>query len=73
MALSEEQAMLKEMSEKSVEGLSERALEAIQQLAEDDNGAAIFLFVSMNHRIRELEKHIASMQGSFGGFTAEFH
>lgn len=52
--------VLQELKNQNIEGLTPRCLLAIRQLAEKDEGEAIFLFISMNSRLRELEAQLSN-------------
>jgi hypothetical protein len=53
--------ILDELKAQNIEGLTARGKFAINQLAEKDQGEVIFLILSLNSRLRELE---ASIDGS---------
>lgn len=56
--LDKDQLILEELKAQNIEGLTDRGKLAIRELAELNEGAAIFLFLSLNSRIRDLENAI---------------
>jgi len=58
--------IIKELETHDIEGMSPRSKMAIRDLAELNQGSVIFLFLSMNSRIRDLENALA---GAFAGET----
>lgn len=53
--LDKDKLILEELKAQNIEGLTERGKLAIRELAELNEGATIFLFLSLNSRIRDLE------------------
>jgi len=49
-------SILEELKAQNIEGLTERGRLAIRELAELNEGAVIFLILSLNSRIRDLEQ-----------------
>jgi hypothetical protein len=60
--------VLQELKSQNIEGLTPRGRLAIRELADQNQGAAIFVLLSMNSRIRELEKQLAGVK-----FNGEMH
>ena len=54
--LDKDKLILEELKAQNIEGLTERGKLAIRELAELNEGAVIFLILSLNSRIRDLEK-----------------
>jgi hypothetical protein len=54
--------VLEELKSQNIKGLTERGKLAIQELAELNHGATIFLFLSLNSRIRELEEALSGIK-----------
>ena len=53
--LDNDQLILEELKSKNIDGLTDRGKIAIRELAEMNEGAVIFLILSLNSRIRDLE------------------
>jgi len=51
--------VLQELKSQNIEGLTPRGRLAIKELADQDSGAMIFLILSLNSRIRELETQLS--------------
>ena len=60
--LDKDKLILEELKAQNIEGLTERGKLAIRELAELNEGAAIFLFLSLNSRIRDLEEALSYHQ-----------
>lgn len=54
-ALDRNDNVLEELKSQNIDGLTERGKLAIRELADMNEGAVIFLILSLNLRIRELE------------------
>lgn len=54
--LDNDQLILEELKAQNIDGLTERGKTAIRELADLNEGASIFLFLSLNSRIRDLEE-----------------
>ena len=54
--LDQDEKVLEELASQKIEGLTPRGKIAISDLANENQGAAIFLFISLNSRIRDLEE-----------------
>jgi len=50
-----DELILEELKSQNINGLTDRGKLAIRELADSNEGAAIFLFLSLNSRIRDLE------------------
>ena len=59
----QDELVLQELKSQNIEGLTNRGKVAITELANQDQGAAIFLFISLNSRIRDLENALAGYTG----------
>lgn len=57
--LDKDDLILEELKAQNISGLTDRGKLAIRELAELNEGAVIFLFLSLNSRIRELEEALA--------------
>ena len=57
--LDKDKLILEELKAQNIDGLTDRGKLAIRELAELDQGAAIFLFLSLNSRIRDLEEALS--------------
>ena len=55
-----DELILEELKAQNIEGLTNRGKLAIRELAELNEGAVIFLILSLNSRIRDLEQAISS-------------
>ena len=55
-----DELVIEELKSQNIEGLTNRGKLAIRELAESDEGAMIFLILSLNSRIRDLEQVINS-------------
>ena len=55
--------VLQELKSQDIAGLTPRGKMAVRELADKDQGANIFLILSLNSRIRQLENVIAGFQG----------
>ena len=55
--------VLQELKSQEIKGLTPRGKMAVHELANQDQGAMIFLVLSLNTRIRDLESTIAGFQG----------
>ena len=53
-------SILEELKAQNIEGLTDRGRLAISELAKSNEGAVIFLILSLNSRIRDLEDAISS-------------
>ena len=60
--LDKDKLILEELKAQNIEGLTERGKLAIRELSELNEGAAIFLFLSLNSRIRDLEEALSYHQ-----------
>ena len=60
--------VLQELKSQNIEGLTNRGKLAITELADQDQGAMIFLILSLNSRLREMEKQMAGVK-----FNGEMH
>lgn len=60
--------VLQELKSQDIEGLTKRGRMAVRELADQNEGAVIFLMLSMNSRIRELEKQLSQVK-----FNGEMH
>lgn len=54
--LDQDEKVIEELESQDMSGFTERGKIAILELAEKDQGAMIFLIISLNSRIRDLEK-----------------
>ena len=54
--------IIQELQSQNIKGFTDRGKLAIKELAEQGHGAIIFLFASLNSRIRELEEALAETQ-----------
>ena len=54
--LDKDKLILEELKAQNIDGLTDRGKLAIRELAELEEGAVIFLILSLNSRIRDLEK-----------------
>ena len=57
--LDKDKLILEELKAQNIDGLTDRGKLAIRELAELNEGAAIFLFLSLNSRIRDLEEALS--------------
>lgn len=57
--LDKDKLILEELNSQNIGGLTDRGKLAIRELAESNEGAAIFLFLSLNSRIRDLEEALS--------------
>ena len=64
----QDELVLQELKSQDISGLTNRGKMAIREIAEADQGAIIFLFLSLNSRIRELENQLAGKK-----FNGEMH
>jgi len=55
--------VLQELKSQEITGLTPRGKMAVRELADQDQGANIFLILSLNARLRELENVIAGFTG----------
>jgi len=53
--------VLQELKSQNIEGLTGRGRVAVRELADQNQGAVIFLILSMNSRIRELESQLSGL------------
>jgi len=58
----EDQKVLEELRSNNVKGFTDRGKVAIQELANNDHGAMIFLILSLNSRIRDLEESLSGIK-----------
>ena len=57
--LDKDKLILEELKAQNIDGLTDRGKLAIRELAESNEGAVIFLLLSLNSRIRDLEKALS--------------
>ena len=57
--LDKDKLILEELRAQNIDGLTDRGKLAIRELAELNEGAVIFLILSLNSRIRDLEKALS--------------
>jgi len=57
--IDKDKLVLEELKAQNIEGLTDRGKLAVRELAESNNGAVIFLILSLNSRIRDLEEIIS--------------
>ncbi len=62
--LDKDKLVLEELKSKNIEGLTARGKVAIKELADLNEGAIIFLFLSLNSRIRDLEEVLGRINNS---------
>jgi len=55
----EDEAIIKELESQNIDGMTPNCKSAIKNLADQERGAEIFLFLSMHARIRDLEQALA--------------
>ena len=55
----QDELVLQELKNQDIKGLTPRGRLAVRELADRDHGAMIFLMLSFNSRIRELESQLA--------------
>lgn len=58
--IDKDELVLEELKAQNIEGLTDRGKLAVRELAELDEGAVIFLILSLNSRIRDLEQVVNS-------------
>ena len=57
--LDEDKIVLEELKAQNIDGLTNRGKLAIRELADANEGAMIFLLLSLNSRIRDLEQTLS--------------
>ena len=57
--LDKDKLILEELKAQNIDGLTDRGKLAIRELAELNEGAVIFLILSLNSRIRDLEEALS--------------
>lgn len=60
--------VLQELKSQNIDGLTNRGKLAVTELADQDQGAMIFLILSLNSRLREMEKQLSAVK-----FTGKMH
>jgi len=55
----QDELVLQELKSQNIEGLTQRGKMAIRELADQNEGAVIFVLLSLNSRIRELEQQLS--------------
>ena len=62
--LDKDKLILEELRSQNIEGLTDRGKLAIRELAELNEGAVIFLILSLNSRIRYLEEALSKINNN---------
>ena len=57
--IDKDKLILEELKAQNIDGLTDRGKLAIRELAELEEGAVIFLILSLNSRIRDLEEALS--------------
>jgi len=64
----QDELVLQELKSQDIEGLTQRVKMAVRELADQNQGALIFLVLSLNSRLREVEKQLSQVK-----FNGEMH
>ena len=64
----QDELVLQELKSQDIEGLTKRGRMAVRELADQNQGALIFLVLSLNSRLCEVEKQLANVK-----FNGELH